>query len=172
MEDLLTQVFFGTVPALIIAGISFVFFNSFVKNEDQRRRYLLHRDNQKQSLPIRLQAYERMALYLERIKLSNLVVRTKPNEASKTSYERQLVKCIEEEFEHNITQQVYLSDELWNIVRTAKNSTIQLIRQIAMSKQIDSADKLREYILSESMEKTSPSETAMSFLKNEISDLW
>ena len=122
-------------------------------------------------MPIRLQAYERMALFLERIAIHSLVVRVAPRSADKNDYENLLIKTIENEFEHNLSQQIYMSDECWNIIKAAKNATIQIIRKAGMS-QSDSSDKLREDILNASMEKQSPSGTALAYIKKEISGLW
>ena len=160
-----------TVPALVTGLIAFYFFKEHTKNEDGRRRFLLHKDSQKSALPIRLQAYERMALFLERISIHNLVVRVAPKNSDKNEYEHLLIRTIEKEFEHNLSQQIYMSDECWNIIKAAKNATIQTIRKAAMS-EADSSDKLREDILNASMEKQSPSATALAFVKKEISSLW
>ena len=64
-----------------------------------------------------------------------------------------------------------MSDECWNVIKAAKSATIQAIRRAGMSES-DSADKLREDILNETMDKQSPSATALAFVKKEISDLW
>jgi hypothetical protein len=64
-----------------------------------------------------------------------------------------------------------MSDECWNIIKAAKNATIQIIRSAGMS-ETDSPDKLREDILNQTMEKQSPSNTALAFVKKEVSELW
>lgn len=159
------------LPAVVTGAVAFYFFRLHTKNEEGRRRFLLHKDSQKETLPIRLQAYERMALFLERIAINNLVVRVSPKGQDKSNYENLLIKQIENEFEHNLSQQIYMSDECWNIIKAAKSATIQIIRSAGMS-EADSADKLREDILNKSMEKQSPSSTALAFVKKEISELW
>lgn len=165
------QLFAYLLPSVVTGAIAFYFFRMHTNNEEGRRRFLLHKDSQKDTLPIRLQAYERMALFLERIAIPSLVVRVAPQSKDKDSYETLLIKSIETEFDHNLTQQIYMTDECWNIIKAAKSATIQMIRKAAMS-QTESADKLREDILTETMEKSSPSATALSFVKREIGDLW
>lgn len=159
------------LPAIVTGAVAFYFFRLHTKNEEGRRRYLLHKDSQKNTLPIRLQAYERMALFLERISIPSLVVRVKPVSTNKMDYENLLIKNIENEFEHNLSQQIYLSDECWSVIKASKNATIKAIRSAAMS-QADTSDKLREDILNETMDKQSPSATALSYVKKEISELW
>ncbi len=169
--DGIFQLFAYLLPAVVTGAVAFYFFRLHTNNEEGRRRYLLHKDSQKNTLPIRLQAYERMALFLERISIPSLVVRVAPISTNKNDYENLLVRSIENEFDHNLSQQIYLSDECWNIIKAAKSATIQAIRKAGMS-QSDSADKLREDILNETMDKQSPSATALSFVKKEISELW
>lgn len=165
------QLFAYLLPAVVTGVVAFYFFRLHTRNEEGRRRYLLHQDTQKDTLPIRLQAYERMALFLERISITNLVVRVGPKSADKTEYENLLIRNIENEFEHNLSQQIYMTDECWNVIKAAKNATIQAIRKTSMSES-DSADKLREDLLSDTMDKASPSATALSYVKKEIGALW
>ena len=160
------------VPALITGLIAYYFFKEHTKNEDGRRRFLLHKDIQVNTLPIRLQAYERMTLFLERITPAKLLIRVSPTSSNKESYEALLIANIEQEFEHNLSQQIYMSDECWNIINAAKNATIQLIRKASLLEKTNTANKLREVILTEMMEKRAPSDVALSFIKNEIAELW
>jgi hypothetical protein len=124
------------------------------------------------AMPLRLQAYERVALFLERISPSKLLIRIAPISSNKNDYESLLIQNIEQEFEHNLSQQIYISDKCWSIVTTAKNATIQLIRKASMSEKTDTSDKLREIVLTEMMERHSPSDAALSFIKEEVSELW
>jgi len=169
--EAILQMFGFLLPAVVTGVVAFYFFKMHTKNEEGRRRFLLHKDSQASTLPIRLQAYERMALFLERISIPNLVVRVAPKSADKADYENLLIKSIENEFDHNLSQQIYLTDELWNVIKAAKGATVQMIRKAALS-ETDSADKLREDILTETMDKASPSTTALAFVKKEIGNLW
>ncbi|MBU2949179.1 hypothetical protein KO493_00505 [Tamlana agarivorans] len=166
------DLFLFAIPSIITGCIAFYFFKEHTKNEDGRRRFLLKKDLQVETIPLRLQAYERMALFLERISPNNLLVRITPLTINKDEYESLLIKSIEQEFEHNLSQQIYISDKCWNIITTAKNATIQMIRKANMSEKVDTANKLREVVLTEMMERPSPSDAALSFIKSEVSDLW
>ncbi|MGB5378838.1 hypothetical protein [Muriicola sp.] len=169
--DGIFQLFGFLLPAVVTGAVAFYFFRLHTKNEEGRRRYLLHKYSQKNTLPIRLQAYERMALFLERISIPNLVVRVAPKSADKADYENLLIKNIENEYEHNLSQQIYMSDECWNVIKASKSATIQAIRRAGMSES-DSSDKLREDILNQTMDMQSPSATALAYVKREISELW
>jgi hypothetical protein len=130
----------------------------------------LNKEAQKDALPLRLQAFERMTLYLERINPTKLLIRITPISSNKNDYENYIISQIEQEFEHNLSQQIYMSNDCWTIIVTAKNATIQMIRKANMSERVDSADKLREVILSDLMDKQTPSNAALSFLKNEVNE--
>ena len=161
-----------TLPAIITGLVAYNFFNLHTKNEEGRRRYLLNKEAQKEALPLRLQAYERMTLYLERISLTKLLIRIIPVSNDKNDYENLLITQIEQEFEHNLTQQIYMSDECWTIITTSKNATIQMIRKANMSERVDSADKLREVLLNDLLEKHAPTNAALAYIKDEVGQLW
>lgn len=160
------------IPAIITGAIAFLFFREHVENENNRRNFMIQKDLQKDALPMRLQAYERMSLFLERIKPSKLLLRVKPTSSNKEDYESLLIANIEQEFDHNLAQQIYVTDKCWSITSTAKNATIQMIRKVSLSDKVDSADKLREMILGDMMDKRSPSDAALSFIKEEVSEIW
>ncbi len=160
------------IPSIITGVVAYGFFNLHTKNEENRRRYLLLKETQKEALPLRLQAYERMALFLERINPTKLLVRITPFSEDKNDYENYIISQIEQEFEHNLPQQIYMTEDCWTVIVTAKNTTIQLIRKSNMSDKVENANKLREVILSDLLESQSPSNTALSFIKNEVSQLW
>ncbi|TXD82341.1 hypothetical protein ESY86_15020 [Subsaximicrobium wynnwilliamsii] len=172
MENDILALLFYCVPAAITGAVAYYFFKEHVSNEDKRRDYLIKKDLQKEALPLRLQAYERISLFLERIKPSQLLLRVSPNSNDKADYETLLIANIEQEFEHNLSQQIYVTDKCWNITATAKNATIQMIRKATMSDNVDSADKVREVILTELMDKRSPSDAALSFIKEEVTSMW
>ncbi len=168
----IATVIISLIPAILIALISFYFFKLHIDNDDKRRKFLLRQENQKQSLPLRLQAYERLALFLERISPNKLLLRVAPLNNDKKEYESLLISTIEQELDHNLTQQIYVSDECWNVIKAAKNGTIALIRKINMNKEVDSANKLRESILTILVEKDSPSDIALASIKAEVSDIF
>lgn len=171
-SERIIDLFLFAIPSLITGLIAYYFFKEHTKNEDGRRRYLLHKDMQVNAMPLRLQAYERMAIFLERITPSKLLIRVTPNSSNKEDYETLLISSIEQEFEHNLSQQIYVSDDCWNIITAAKNATIQLIRKASLLEKTATANKLREVVLMEMMEKRAPSDAALSFIKQEVSEMW
>ncbi len=161
-----------TIPALITGGIAIYYFKYYILNEEKRRIFLLHKKNQGIALPLRLQAYERLTLFLERISPAKLLVRVKPTGNNSIKYHNKLIQTIEQEFEHNLAQQIYVTDDGWNAIVTAKNAISQLIRTTAANKEIETAEQLQEIILQNTLNVENPTTTALYFLKNEVRKLF
>lgn len=120
-------------------------------------------------LPIRLQAYERMVLLLERITPQNLVMRANNNVITSAQLHQELLITIRAEYEHNLTQQVYISKSAWEAVKRAKEETIKIIN-ISASKVNDNAKgvDLSKMILELSMKlEKLPTQLAIDFIKEE-----
>ncbi|MBE15781.1 MAG: hypothetical protein ABNH00_08105 [Dokdonia sp.] len=171
MEFNLVNLAFNLLPAVIVALIAYYFFSQYTKNEEGRRRFLLHKDSQATALPLRLQAYERLTLFLERIAPGNLLLRVKPYNDNKDDYEALLLQTINQEFEHNLTQQVYVTEECWNVIRTAKSATVSIIRKTSMNEKVTTSDKLRETILRDLMDNQAPSDAGLSYIKQEVAEI-
>lgn len=139
-------------------------------NEEKRRAYFLKKDTQKSALPTRLIAYERLTMFLERINPDRLLVRVSSKNLSVSQYQRLLNQQIRTEFEHNFSQQVYVSDEAWNFVVNAKSAVVGMINNWAQELDPDEQGfKLRELILKHMMEMEHfPTKTALSYLKGEV----
>jgi hypothetical protein len=168
----ITEIIAYTLPSLITGAVAYFLFDSHFKDQQNTRRWLLQKDNQAATLPLRLQAYERMTLFMERINPSQLLIRITPHSEDKNEYQHFVIAQIEQEFEHNMTQQIYISDECWSIIVTAKNATIQMVRLAARNEKVTDANSLRQIIISDLLEKPSPSSAALAFIKTEVGQLW
>lgn len=168
--DKLIELGFYTLPAIITGVVALYSFNSFLKNDENKRRFLLKKENQKQALPIKLQAYERLSLFLERINPSKLLIRVAPLNENKIDYQNLLIQHIEQEYEHNLTQQIYVSEECWNMIVTAKNTIIQNVRKTTLNAEVLNSDNLRETILTSLFEVEPATNFALSYLKSEIKE--
>ncbi len=157
-----------TIPAIITGVVAYYFFKLHTKNENNRRNFLLRREKQSLALPLRLQAYERMALFLERLSPASLLVRVPPVGNDKPAYFKKLLTSIEKEFEHNLAQQIYVTDQCWNVIKTAKNSTINIIRDTMLEGELKDARAMREAIIERTATNEPPSNTALAFIKNEV----
>ena len=157
--------------AFLALVIIYKFLKDYLSYQN-KNKFLSRNDSIKSDiLKVKLQAYERLALFLERISLTNLLTRVPPISTEKEDYQYLLIQTIEQEFEHNMLQQIYVSEECWNIILTAKNSNIQYIRNCDTSNNTLTADKFRELVLTMTINDTSSSGVALSYLKNEVSKL-
>ena len=157
--------------AFLALVIIYKFLKDYLSYQN-KNKFLSRNDSIKSDiLKVKLQAYERLALFLERISLTNLLTRVPPISTKKEDYQYLLIQTIEQEFEHNMLQQIYVSEECWNIILTAKISNIQYIRNCDTSNNTLTADKFRELVLTMTINDTSSSGVALSYLKNEVSKL-
>jgi hypothetical protein len=168
IEVKLLEIATYTLPAIITGGVAFGLLHKFFKNEENKRKFELLRENQRLGLPIRLQAYERIVLFLERINPINLMMRVEPNSLDPHSYATLLVHTIQTEYEHNIAQQIYFTPESWEIILKAKNSIITQIRRFSIEGEVKSGEELRTKLLQELTQTESASAVAISFIKEEL----
>ena len=166
-----TTLALSILPAIITGGIAYYFFNAHFKNENNRRKFNLLQENRKATLPVRLQAYERITLFLERINPSQLLLRVKPLGDNKEAYSSLLLGTIEQEYEHNISQQIYISEECWNVIISSKNAMAHIITEVTNDATIKNSQELREAILKKMLNTTPPSAIALSFVKTEVQKL-
>ncbi len=156
------------IPALVTGAIAFLFFREHVTNENNRRNFLLHQMHKKEILPVRLQAFERLTLFLERISAHHLLQRVPPIAPQPEAYKDLLIQTIEQEYEHNLSQQIYISESCWRMITAAKNSSIQQIRSFNVSDEIKSAQDMSPPLFeSLSQAKVSP-QMALALLKEEV----
>lgn len=177
--DVIIQSLIIVVPTLIILGIVYIMMNGFLESmqkmfmEDYRRR----KDEAKFSnhatiTPLRVQAYERMILFLERISPSNLVMRIHHSGITAHELHSELIKTIRTEYDHNLSQQVYLSIGAWEMIKTAKEETAKIIN-ITAEKTSASASGLdfgQGVISISSQLKKLPTEVAIEYLKKEFAE--
>ena len=158
------------IPALVTGVIAFLFFREHTDNENNRRNFILKESIQKESLPIRLQAYERLTLFLERISPQNLLKRVSPISQEVEDYKSLLIQTVEQEYEHNLSQQIYVSDPCWRIVSAAKNSTIQTIVSFK-NNDVSTANDIRPLLLDILLNNEVTAGKALNFLNEEVSIL-
>jgi hypothetical protein len=117
----------------IVAGLVFYWYTNRKKSAPQSEAIHPGQPENKVSQQLQMQAYERLTLLADRIALPNLVVRIPPDGNSATNYQLSLLKSIRDEFDYNITQQIYVSPESWQAVKKLKEKNMLFINQIAQS---------------------------------------
>lgn len=172
------EIFIELLKYILPSGFVFVATYFVIKktseNELFRKRIDTNTDiklgNQKYITPLRLQAYERMALFLERIMINNLLMRVNQNGINARMLHTELLRQIRTEFEHNLSVQIYLSPELWTLIKQAKDETIKTINVVSGKINEDAtAIELSKSLLElvGSVDKQ-PAEYALELLKAEL----
>jgi len=163
-----------TIPALIVFVTAYLLIRMNLNNDEKRRRYELSKDKKDSIIPLRLQAYERLILFLERISPEALVMRVNQDDMNVSQTFNELISIIRTEFEHNLVQQTYISSQAWDVVKAAKTNMIKLITESA--KELKPANKgvmLNRAIIENSSEKdSSPVAPAIEYLKREVRELF
>lgn len=154
---------------LVVIGGFFLIIHRFLQSEKEKQNFELRLKYSENLLPSKLQAYERMALFLERIRPSFLI-RNISASGNVENYEYLLIETIQKEFEHNLAQQIYIFPKTWEIILSAKNATQLLIKEAARSLDKQSpAENLQQEIIKSSLnEQSSPSTTALLYLQKDI----
>ncbi len=158
-----------SIPSLITGGIAYYFFSSFLSFNAKEKQINIITDRKKKSLPIKLQAYERMLLFCDRINPIKLQHRINPIGNDSKGYLLLLTANIEQEFEHNMVQQIYISDASWTAIVATKIAIINKLNQL--EKNCETAQELRENILLEYKKAVPTTDTAISILKTEVKKL-
>jgi hypothetical protein len=158
------------IPSIVVFVTAFYIMKKFFENEDKKRQVESKMQNHNLITPIRLQAYERMILFLERISPESLVMRVHKQGMNGRKLQQELLQNIRTEFEHNIAQQIYVSNSGWELVKRAKEETIKIVN-IASSKINDSSSSIdlskAIFDIVSGLEKI-PTQIAIEYLKKEI----
>ncbi len=159
------------LPAAVTGYTTYYFLNRFYRYEEKKQLLVAKANLKKHALPIRLQAYERLALFLERISPAKLVQNIKPSSDDKYQYELSLVFQIESEYEHNLSQQIYVSNKCWEMITTSKNATMLFIKQVSESPDINTAYDLQKALIERSAKEELPTNVGLAYIRNEVTDL-
>lgn len=173
------DIFFEILKLLIPAGIVFIttyfVMKGFFENDQRKREYELRKGNQATISPLRLQAYERIVILLERMNPNTLVVRVNKNGMTAQQLHLELIKAIKSEYEHNLSQQIYMSAGAWELVKNAKEEIIKLINITSTKVAHDQpSNDLAMMILniSSNLGKKLPSDMAIEYIKKEINQIF
>lgn len=155
MLDYLQTVSYTVVPVIVfVLGVAFIYRDHLnhranlldkelilLKAATSRASVSVASPERSAAEPLRIQAYERLVLYLERITPNAMLVRLHQGGISAHALRNDLTRAIREEFEHNLSQQIFVSEEAWNKVLHARDETIQLVN-IAHQKMNDKSSGL------------------------------
>lgn len=158
------------IPASVVLYAMYLTVRSFINREIELKKLEIRSRSIETILPARLQAYERIILFLERSSPQNLLIRLNVPGLSARDFQKVLLDEIRNEYNHNVSQQVYMSEDSWNKVRNAKEDLIIMINEAASqlapeASSIDLSKKIFEAVMSKPVD---PLGHALSEVKKEI----
>lgn len=163
---------FGKIilPAAAVLYAMYLVVKSFLNKELEKKLIDIKLKNTEIVLPVRLQAYERICLFLERITPNNLILRLNEPNYSAKEFQQVLISEIRQEYNHNLSQQVYLSDESWNLVKSAMEDVVSIINMAGQeTKEGEKSVNLAKKIFDQMLQKTNdPISDALKNVKEEI----
>lgn len=159
-----------TIPSLIVFLTAWVLLRNMIRNDQDKRRQEIIMQNSRTIVPIRLQAYERIVLFLERTSIESLLVRTNTPGMTAGQLHSALLGAIRSEFEHNLSQQIYMSQQAWEVVKNARSNTTKIINtEFEKAPDTVSALEFSKQLLEKVMEiEKEPNRTAVEYIKNEV----
>jgi hypothetical protein len=159
-----------TIPGILVLLAAYYVLRDLLRNAERTRFYEMKKESAKALTPVKLTAYERLALLLERMKPESLLIRVQAPNMNVHEMHVALLNTIREEFEHNVTQQIYVGNDVWLLTRNAKDSLIQLINSIASDMPDDlPALELSKLIIERyNAVNETPIDLALSALKSEV----
>lgn len=158
------------IPSLVVFFVCYVIINKVMEDHTARLQLELRKTTASLLTPLKLQAYERMILFLERISPQNLIIQYNDGATSANGLKHLMEAAVNQEFSHNLSQQIYISNQAWNIIRVVKEEVIQLLHTVYSSMENDASGVVFSKAIVDKMmqENRIPTQKAIDFLKAEI----
>ncbi|MBK6545673.1 MAG: hypothetical protein IPO78_04130 [Saprospiraceae bacterium] len=158
-----------TLPSAIVFLTVYLLLKQYFEQERIKLMTAQHKERYQSSLPLKLQAYERLALFLERIRIPYLMMRFPMSDGSSSDLCKTLLLGIQQEYEHNMVQQIYVSEKLWEIIVLAKDEVLHEVDAASQQASISDLQQTKHYLVTVSHQNTSRViDTALTAIKREI----
>lgn len=163
-----------TLPAVIVGATAYLLLKALLDERQRMDRALLRNDAQKITLPLKLSAYERLMLLCDRADVANTILRVRMPNMKVRELRGVLLMAINQEFEHNVSQQLYVSDTLWQIIRMAKNNTLAYVTMTApeLDPNADSDALVNALLKGLEEQSITPLQTAIMAVRTEAGQLF
>jgi hypothetical protein len=171
----ITDILKYTLPSLITFFTAYTVLRLFLSGEKERHELQVRAAHYKDSLPVRLQAFERLTIFLERITPTSLLQRVNKPGMSALELQKTLIASIRLEFEHNLSQQIYVSPEAWGIIVQVKEEMVGIINKVAgntpdIATGKDLSRAVLEYFINN--DQVMPTQKALDTLKTEVRKIY
>jgi len=164
-----------TIPAVVVLVTAYLILKTFLQAEHEKRQLEVRVENYQASLPIRLQAYERLTLFLERISPNNLIHRVNKPGMNARDLQLALISNIRMEYEHNLAQQIYVSGNTWMMIVQVKEEIVSIINRCAVelpeaAQGKELSRRILEYFINN--EQAMPTQKALDTIKIEVKKIY
>lgn len=162
------------VAGIAIVMVAFYLARPYLDNKEKLQLLDLKKATSAQTLPLRLQAYERVVLLIDRINPSNMLVRLNASVYTAAELQSLIVAEVRNEFQHNVTQQLYISGRAWALVKRLKDDTINLCTGAAKSLPADAngLDLGRAMLAQLAKMEHDPYDVAINMIRTDIEQLF
>jgi hypothetical protein len=162
------------VPSLLVIFAVYMMLQNFLHIETEKNLKLLAIENRKISLPMQLQAYERLALLMERIAPVALVLRISRPGMTVIQLQKEMIGSIHSEFEHNLSQQIYVSTDCWTFIKSVVEETIRQVHSTAgqLTPESDAATFSALFMQNVLEQNNNQTEQTLTLLRSEASKLF
>ena len=169
MATTLLEILKYTLPAIIVLISSYLIVQKFLIIQLQKKQVALLHDTQDATIRMRLQAYERLVIFVERMHPRQLIPRIYEPGMTVSDLQQAVMFNIRTEFEHNLSQQIYVSKQVWETIKNVKEQELNMVIQIAQRLKPDAPGKelhmlMADYLLSA---EEVPSEVALQIINEE-----
>ena len=163
-----------TIAGAGVVWIAFYLFKPYLDKQNQLQILELKRSVSTQTLPLRLQAYERVVLFIERINPANMLIRLNVGGLSAAELHIIVVNEIRNEFQHNITQQIYVSSRVWAVLKRVKEDTLSLVNNAvqAMPENSTGMELSKTVLIHLSQLEDDPYEIAVNLVRQDLEELF
>ncbi len=162
------------LPSVVVFLTAYYIIRNHSQETLQQMAIETRKQNQSLITPVRLQAYERLVLFLERVSPAQLIINLNQPDVSAHAFRADMIATINQEYAYNISQQVYVSAQAWNVIRVVKEQVIQLINsEYEKMPEAAMAPDLSKAIIEAMMQQQQqPTQKAIDFLKAELNLLF
>ena len=157
------------IPAICVLLATWLVMHKFYKSETEKRLWELKKLSQKEISPLRMRAYERLALLLERTTPDHMLLDLNIAEMSILQLQQQLMRTIRVEYDHNLSQQIYVSDQVWEAIVASRDQMVVFINTMAQQLPPESSalDYAKILITAYTSNGDTANDKAMQLLRNE-----
>ena len=169
----MTEIFKYSVPALCVLLATWLVMHKFYKSEAEKRLWELKRLSQKEISPLRMRAYERLSLLLERTTPEHMLLELNLGEMTILQVQQHLMRTIRMEYDHNLSQQIYVSDQVWNAIIASRDQMVAFINTMAqqMPPESTALDFAKVLITAYTSNGQTANDQAMQLLRTEARSL-